>query len=74
MMNMQTKSEHFLQGNAPQLSPRQRARICDAIRRELDLEYFRRTNAKREAWARLAIGLPPFPRRRVTQASARAVQ
>jgi hypothetical protein len=59
---MQTKSEHLLQGNAPKLSPQQRARICEAIRRELDLEYFRRTNSKREAWARLAIGLPPFPR------------
>jgi hypothetical protein len=43
-------------------SPLERARICEAISRELALEYFRRTNAKREAWARMAIGLSPFPR------------
>jgi hypothetical protein len=43
-------------------SPQRRARICEAIGRELALEYFRRTNAKREARARLAIGLRPFPR------------
>jgi hypothetical protein len=44
------------------LSPQERARICEAISRELALEYFRHTNSKREAWARLAIGLKPFPR------------
>jgi hypothetical protein len=43
-------------------SPQKRARICEAIGRELALEFFRRTNAKREARARLAIGLRPFPR------------
>jgi hypothetical protein len=43
-------------------SPLERARICEAISRELALEYFRRTNSKREAWARLAIGLRPFSR------------
>ena len=52
----------------------ERARICEAIRRELALEYFGRTNSRREAWARMAIGLPPFPRRRVANARARAVQ
>jgi hypothetical protein len=46
-------------------SPQKRARICEAIGRDLALEYFRRTNAKREAWARLAIGLPPFRRRTI---------
>jgi hypothetical protein len=50
-------------------SPLQRARICEAISRELALEYFRRTNAKREAWARLAIGLKPF--RRLAKEAAR---
>jgi hypothetical protein len=45
------------------LSPQQRAVICAAIHRELALEYFCRTNRKREAWARMAIGLPPFKRR-----------
>jgi hypothetical protein len=42
--------------------PQQRAAICQTIHRELALEYFRRTNSRREVWARLAIGLPPFPR------------
>jgi hypothetical protein len=58
---MLTKSEHLLLRDAP-MSPLKRARICEAISRELALEYFRRTNAKREAWARIAIGLPPRPR------------
>ena len=40
----------------------ERACICEAIRREIDLEQLSRTNRKREAWARMAIGLPPFPR------------
>jgi hypothetical protein len=44
------------------LSPQQRARICEAIRRELALEDLSRTNSRREAWARMAIGLKPFPR------------
>jgi hypothetical protein len=44
------------------LSPQERARICEAIHRELALEYFRRSNSKREVWARLAIGLRPIPR------------
>jgi hypothetical protein len=48
-------------------SPRKRARICEAIGRELALEYFHRTNAKREARARLAIGLPPVQRRTVNR-------
>jgi hypothetical protein len=43
-------------------SPQERARICEVIHRELALEFFSRTNSKREVWARLAIGLPPFPR------------
>lgn len=46
-------------------SPQRRARICQAIGREIALEYFRRTNAKREARARMAIGLRPFPRKSI---------
>jgi hypothetical protein len=50
-------------GNARRhVSPQKRARICEAIGIELALEYFRRTNAKREAWARIAIGLAPVRR------------
>jgi hypothetical protein len=48
-------------------SPQERTRICEAISIELALEYFRRTNAKREAWARIAIGLPPTPRQNVNR-------
>lgn len=59
---MQTKSGSIVLGNALKLSPQQRARICSAIRRELDLEHVHRTNARREILARLAIGLPPYRR------------
>jgi hypothetical protein len=44
------------------LSAEQRDLFWEAIRRELALEYLLRTNAKREAWARIAIGLPPYPK------------
>jgi hypothetical protein len=58
----------FFRRNARRhLSPHQRARICEAIGLQLALEYFRRANAKREAWARIAIGLPPRPRRKVNR-------
>lgn len=54
------------QRNVPVMpSPQRRARICEAIGRELALETFRRTNAKREARARLAIGLSPFRRKSI---------
>jgi hypothetical protein len=43
-------------------SSRERALICAAIHRDLALEHLSRTNAKREAWARMAIGLRPFSR------------
>jgi hypothetical protein len=57
------KSKSQTSRNAPKApSPQERARICEAIRRALALEYFGRTNSKREVWARLAIGLKPFPR------------
>jgi hypothetical protein len=59
-MPISQPSTHCNALNAP--SPQARACICEAIRREIDLEYFRRTNAKREAWARIVIGLRPFPR------------
>ena len=48
--------------NARRLSPEERSLVCERIRRELALEYLSRTNSKREAWARIAIGLPPVPR------------
>jgi hypothetical protein len=55
--------QSLTQRDAPRhLSPQKRAHICEAIGLELALEYFRRTNAKREAWARIAIGLPPVRR------------
>jgi hypothetical protein len=47
---------------AATLSPEQRARICERIRHQLDLEFFNYRTAKREAWARIAIGLPPISR------------
>jgi hypothetical protein len=39
-----------------------RARILEAIALELAIEDINRTNRRREALARLAIGLPPFRR------------
>jgi hypothetical protein len=44
-------------------SPQQRAFICQILHRELALEQLSRTDAKRQAWARIAIGLRPVPRR-----------
>ena len=44
------------------LSPEQRARILEAIRHQLALEYFNPSRSKREFIARTAIGLPAFPR------------
>jgi hypothetical protein len=49
------------------LSPQKHARICEAICRELALEYFCRSNSKREVWARMVIGLPPVPRQTVVR-------
>lgn len=50
-------------GNAPPpQSPQKRARLCKAIGRQLALESFYRKNSKREARARMAIGLRPFSR------------
>jgi hypothetical protein len=45
------------------LSPQQRAHICEAIRHEVALEELSRSNHRRQVWARMAIGLPPRPRR-----------
>jgi hypothetical protein len=39
-----------------------RARICELIHRLVALEEINRSNTKREAWARLGIGLRPFPK------------
>jgi hypothetical protein len=44
-------------------SPELRARICERIGYQLALEIINRTNHRREAWARICIGLRPFPRR-----------
>jgi hypothetical protein len=44
------------------LSPQERARVCEAIRHELALEYLHGRNSRREVWARICIGLRPFPR------------
>jgi hypothetical protein len=48
--------------NAPEITPRERARICEAIRRQIALEYLHGKASKREAWARIAIGLRPSRR------------
>jgi hypothetical protein len=45
-----------------QFSPHDRTRVCRAIHRQIALEYLHGKASKREAWARLAIGLPPIPR------------
>jgi hypothetical protein len=45
------------------VTPSQRARICETIHKQLALEYFNARNSRREVWARLCIGLRPFPRR-----------
>jgi hypothetical protein len=44
-------------------SPQVRARICAAIHREIALEYWQTGTHRRNVLARLAIGLPPVPRR-----------
>jgi hypothetical protein len=60
---MQHEHKSFIPRNAPiPPSPQKRAHICEVIRCELALEDLSRANSKREAWARLAIGLKPFPR------------
>jgi hypothetical protein len=45
------------------LTPQQRARICEEIHRQIAWEYCNGKNSRREVWARLCIGLRPFPRR-----------
>jgi hypothetical protein len=44
------------------ISQQQRARICEQIARQIALEFFSSKTSKREAIARMAIGLRPFPR------------
>jgi hypothetical protein len=44
------------------ISPQQRARICEQIARQIALEFFSSKTSKREAIARMAIGLKPFRR------------
>jgi hypothetical protein len=45
------------------LSPQERARVCQAIHRYIEIEATRAVTAKRNIRLRLAIGLPPVPRR-----------
>jgi hypothetical protein len=52
--------------NAPQrISPQQRARVCRALHRYIEIEATLAATAKRNARLRMAIGLPPIPRRTV---------
>jgi hypothetical protein len=58
------KSQDHIDRNAhkySELSPKQRFRICELIRRELELEASNGKTAGREFWCRVAIGLPPRP-------------
>ena len=72
---MQHLSETGRRRNArPCLSPQERAKACLAIHRLIILESLWPDTARRNARLRMAIGLPPFPRRRITKAHARAVQ
>jgi len=48
---------------APCLTPQQRLRICRAIHRYFEIEATRSDTAKRNVRLRMAIGLPPTPRR-----------
>jgi hypothetical protein len=59
-MHKSQSSTHRNALKAP--SPQERARVCEAISRALALEELSRANSRREIWARLAIGLKPFPR------------
>jgi hypothetical protein len=56
---------------APQLrrrlSPEERAKVCHAIHRYLEIEATRAATAKRNIRLRLAIGLRPVPRSLVSR-------
>jgi hypothetical protein len=45
-----------------QFSPQDRARVCRAIHRYLEIESTRAATHKRNVRLRLLIGLPPVPR------------
>jgi hypothetical protein len=45
------------------LSPLERARVCRALHRYIEIEATRADAAKRNVRLRMAIGLPPIPRR-----------
>jgi hypothetical protein len=50
--------------DAPQrISPLERARVCRTLHRYIEIEATLAATAKRNARLRMAIGLPPFPRR-----------
>jgi hypothetical protein len=44
-------------------SPQDRIRVCRAIHHQIVLEYWQAGAHRRNVLARLAIGLPPVPRR-----------
>jgi hypothetical protein len=54
------------------LKPEERARVCLALRRYIEIEETLAATAKRNARLRMAIGLPPFPRRLTWKAVAEA--
>jgi hypothetical protein len=47
------------------LKPQERARVCLALRRYIEIEATLAATAKRNARLRMAIGLPPFRRRTI---------
>jgi hypothetical protein len=50
--------------NAPQrIFPLERAKVCRTLHRYLEIEATKSAAAKRNARLRMAIGLPPYPRR-----------
>jgi hypothetical protein len=47
------------------LKPQERARVCLALRRYIEIEATLAATAKRNARLRMSIGLPPFRRRTI---------
>jgi hypothetical protein len=56
--------------NARHFSPQDRIRVCRAIHHQIVLEYWQAGAHRRNVLARLAIGLPPVPRRTVSREAA----
>jgi hypothetical protein len=58
--------QNHAQRDAPQrISPQERARLCRALHRCIEIEATLAATAKRNARLRMAIGLPPFRRRTI---------